>query len=748
MKLIHYLYIVPIALLSACAESNELNGNNAAQPDASRPNGAIELSAGIVEGGSAATTRSSGSETYHGSHKVLTENTKLALQVSGTWTGHTPARVVQTTTATISSETGSETKHNNVVFTPTEKLYWDDYGTADEANALTGRTEGLTIYGAAINGKTDAALTVGDWTALIWTLAADQTTGENIPAKKDLLISNNVQPAPGASTSNDGTYKFTERGSGKLLEFRHALSKITVNLLAGDGFDGVFGSIAVELKSNGTTWPYTTGTVNITTGEVTGLGGNTTVTMAQTATASTGYTVTKEALVMPGSEFADATDLLRINADGNIYYVSSAKIRTAIATEDLKTGDDYLALAGKNYVFNITVNKTEIDVTATVVDWTTVTAASEAPIINISVSFGNPIATRFRYDQFSFYRSLELNDKYSWNISGNDNGFYKPESRITHSLGSMWNWDPPRYWSDHNTHYQFRLVWPRATTETKVADPYHPHVERKTYDDGSTYYQVIEIANEAYEKLYTPGDDGVNPVAIVDDATHHPYPSNLMIARPEIFDNPATEDVNEQLCTNHETGHTTTNLYTGGICATEGTINLTFRYVMCQVEVNLTTTSTASSVNLDGAVVEITNVYRTGDVKLGDRKVIHTGSTGSYILDAVPVEDDDPATVDINENTVSKNKRWSAIVPQPLTYGEARATTNVQFKITLANGDVYYADVAPIKKTSSSDKVAPNGEWESGYHYVYTLNISKTAIRATATLADWTTVNATEEVWF
>jgi len=218
----------------------------------------------------------------------------------------------------------------------------------------------------------------------------------------------------------------------------------------------------------------------------------------------------------------------------------------------------------------------------------------------------------------------------------------------------------------------------------------------------------------------------------------------LAIARPEIFDNPATTDVNEQLCTNNEPGHTQTNLYTGGICATEGKIDLKFRFVMSQVEVNLTTTNTSSAVELENAVVEIVNVYNTGDVKLGDRKVIQTGSKGNYTLNPVAVVEDNLETTTVNENTVSKNKRHSAIVPQSLD--------GVKFKITITNGDdtkdVYYADVAPIKKSGSTELVAPNGKWESGVHYVYHLNVSKTLIKATATLANWQTVEASQEIWF
>ena len=230
------------------------------------------------------------------------------------------------------------------------------------------------------------------------------------------------------------------------------------------------------------------------------------------------------------------------------------------------------------------------------------------------------------------------------------------------------------------------------------------------------------------------------------------FTSDLQIARPE-FDNPLTTDVDENTttqCTNNEPGHSRTNLWSGGICATEGTINLKFRYMMSQVEVNLSTTNGSDAVNLSGAVVEIVNVYTTGDVKLGDRSVVPTGSTSSYTLNTVT-------------GSGNENKRWSAIVPQELTYSTPQAATNVRFRITITNAnnstDVYYADVAPIQKPGGTllnpDYVAthvtsPSEKWywESGYHYIYNLLLSKTELKVTATLAEWTTVTASENVWF
>ena len=114
-------------------------------------------------------------------------------------------------------------------------------------------------------------------------------------------------------------------------------------------------------------------------------------------------------------------------------------------------------------------------------------------------------------------------------------------------------------------------------------------------------------------------------------------------------------------------------------------------------------------------------MYNTAQVKLGDRSVVPTGEKGSFDCTAK-----------------------GAVVPQELE--------GVRFRIVITNEDGttdhYYADVAPIKASGSTELVAPDRQWNSGVHYVYNPKLSKTKVLATATLANWTTVTADENVWF
>lgn len=699
----HYVIVsAMMALLTACSGDEDVITPVYSVGEADN---AITLRAGIREGGSGVQTRAA--EDNHANHLAFTQGTKANLRIDGIWTGHgAGGTVTQKTYATIGAETSSGSKHNSLVLTT--DIFWDDYGTADPANT-DGRNTGLTIYGVAVDGVTTAP-TVGDnWTSLSWTLDADQTSGW---AEKDLLTSNNVK------SGIDGTLKFDDvklnnNSASDLLVFTHAMSKVTVKLKAGAGFiDSKFvstptvtllgfyteGKVNVEGK---TTTATTTTSHDISTHLDEGGQGNTTANFS--------------ALVFPGNSFANTTQIAKIEADGNVYYVTAEKINAA------NTADQDVFESGKNYIINVIVNKTEIKVSATVTNWVDVESEEVSPVINVDANWGSSgTGSSDSFDSFSFYRSTSLAEDYSNGLTGNANGYFVSEAiakKPNASEGTQWKFynsiandatEVHLYWPNHNTHYQFRGVWPNTsvgTDDTQAA----PHVSKVSESDAT---QKIDISNAAY-------------------STSQNYPSNLMIGRPEVTGN----------CNNTETGHTPTDLFSGGICATEGKVNLNFRYVMSQVEVVLSTSADENPdrVNIgNNTKVEILNIATNGYVKLGDRVVVPSATKGIYTLDAV-------------SGSGNELKRHSAIVPQDLTFSTAGASTNVRFKITVTNADsstdVYYADIKPIKKTGSTDLVAPNGKWESGVHYIYNLKLTKTEIKVTATVTDWTTVYASDDIW-
>lgn len=617
------------------------------------------------------------------------------------------------TTATMTKVVdGTDEKHNEVTMDPV--LYWDDFHTADPANTV-GRNYGLDIYGAGVDGYRNAKGIIGtlpdetdangnnltamlektfDWTALHWKLPLDQSSESFTNC--DLLTSNNVTP------DKDGTLKFDDvkgKSASNLLEFTHAMTCITVELTAGEGFPKNSKGEAEFTQNPSVTllnFPYVgiVDVVNKTTKPTKADFNTTTEDPYATGniesfirSGGTSHTVKLQALVFPGGSFDDdATNVLRIMADGNEYLVTAEKMNEALATAGHATFQQ-----GTNYVFQITVNKTGVDVTATIKEWNEITAANEAPIINFDKCYGHD--GKAFTEPFTLYRSTnKMDGPYT---GGSDH------ADITYE-NNRYVMTPQLYWPDHKTHYFFRAIWPAATQ----------------IDGGNR----ILVHNEAYKA--------------------DQYPSDLRIGMPRKADGSPDET-----CKKTGEGHGVE-----GICATDapdgskhdadGKIHLNFRYAMSQVSVKLETNHAASSTNSvtfdEHTTVEILNGYTAGALRLGDGSSDFTGKT--------------PATYTMsNDNDAPKkyeNYR-DAIVPQALT----NTSGDLAFRITVsedggATSDAYETVLGikdiPVTIGGVQQKI---NAWEPGKKYVYTLTITKTGVTVTATIADWDTVTADTPIW-
>lgn len=627
MRLRYYLYIVSLAALAAC-NSEELTPSDAVGEE-------IRLSAGTVSGNSTVATR--GDISY----KAFADNTAIALQVSGTWTGHSSENVTLPTTATPSASNNS-----NLSLSPA--LYWDDYGSADPANAETGRKEGLTIYGVAADGETTAPA-VTDWTKLVWDLGADQTSGISA---KDLLISNNVK--------GDKTYRFESRADGKQLKFHHVLSKITVNLKADEGFtDNKFASDpVVMLTSNeanntaNTEWAYTSGTFNVTTGEIdkSSLTRNA-VTMYQAATAATGYTVTKEALVMPGSTFNnDAATIMSINADGNIYYVTAEKIRTAINATDHANGTAYPTEAGKNYIFKVIVNKTGVTVTATVKDWDTVDSEQETP----AISFTADVTSNSNTTAGS---SLSSGDTFTlWKTSAfTETALAAAETTTVTYDGSKYTYDPTLYWQSAKDNSYFRALATMTTTTTATETT--KKIAATTSYDANQDTDVLWGTTAEHTGTYTSGSNVYKESAII---------------------NPRT-----------------------------GAVPLIFKHAMSNVVVVLSTSDDASKVDYSNATITISNLYTNGTINIADGEVkVPDGSTTSTVTVSgetimVPQDIDSNAKLVINLNDNADPEKSTTY---SLQLNTCKADANSPAITTWAGGSKYTYNIT-LKKQEISFRV-------------------------------------------
>lgn len=723
MKIRPYInFIASVFLLSACVNSVEETAIRATFTVGDEDN-EIVLMAGVRDGGTSVTTRAA--DPGHSNHTPFKSVTKMALRIDGTWLGNDPESIIKFTSATITTNKVKDDKHNEVKFEGTEKCYWDDYGTADPANMSlknasdeeqhvgNGRDKGLTIYAACVEGESTAP-TISSWTSQPWSVGTptsgviNQTGGW---ANVDLLTSNNI------TASADGTYKFDDwmndlknssSTASNLLIFTHAMTKITVELTAGLGFvDSKFvGNPTVKLLGF-----YYTGNVNVVN-KSSSPTSTANIDMHRSDGGAGNTTATYDALVFPGNTFDNGTDILTLTADGNTYFVTAAKLNAAIqkaidetSSPGYPTGKGTALLQGWNYKLKITVNQSDIVVTATILNWKEVEADTEAPKIRVTASYGyeasvTPTEPQAFKEPFDFFRSTSKTSSYS------------KDAYVSWDATNGYVMHDQLYWPNHQTHYFFRGVYPRVGTAvngtTLLANP-----EAVTTENDNN---VIAIANATY--------------------TANTYPSDLAIAIPR----GTTEGSYDETC--KVAGHSSTP----GICATEGVINMNFEYAMSKVEVRLKSSATDAShiaLTKDNTKVEIIGAYSKARIKLSDglHDTYADSDKGTYALSNLET----PAT-DFLVTTLD------AIVPQEI--GD-----DVIFRITVTTNDKGTADTSDdetdvyeckvnLINVKNSSPATPVTEWIHGKHYIYELDLNKTAIKVTATLKDWVTVTASDNIWF
>ena len=660
--------------------------------------GPIEFTVGVE------TSSAQRAFTRAGSVQKLENGTQVRLRASGFWEFASPKdSIIKYTTALIKDEDkdGGLNYENSVPF------YWDDFGAGDPKNAEH-TAHGITVLGVAVNGLTAAPEieNENEWKELSWPLV-DGSNGVNA-IEKDIIISNNLK--------KKNTCKFAEKSTPKNLDFIHPLSKITFNIKAGEGFPVEKGNtkfendpVLVLSKSNefakvdeeANRYVLATGKIKIEDGVAESDGTMSSVVVGTTSTPnSSTVSVIKQALVYPNTQLGtDDTDIIAaLKVDENVYYIKAAEIHAAMNTYDSEATvkhNGYKTLPGVNYIIKITVNKTGVRFTASVTDWDNVEAANVDPEIDVTTHIGANGKGTEAPDYFTSYALWR-----STNII-ND---YQHESTLSGGAidgNSVWTASQQLYWPDHNTHYHLRGIFPHLDD----------NMVEKLNDE-----QVVKVSNDA----------------CTESTVKNTFPCNFMIGMPEFGDA-------DYMCKSEL--HASKDMRTEGICARSSAINLNFRYVMSQVEVELTSnpdTEAKDYVDLTNSKVYLVNVGNDGAIKLSDRSAICTdGGNKSFLL----------------PNTSGKNFR-GIIIPQTLVNDDAQKSNKVRIKIEVYDKDdpnvledVYYADVAPIEK-SADNLAAPNGKWEAGVHYKYTLKITKTKINATATLTDWQKVDASTEVWF
>ena len=691
------------------------------------------------------------------------------------------------TTATASAQVSEGTAdYSTVTFAPgTEMRYWDD---------AHGRNSQLSVYAVAVPDKTDEDLIPVDklsinppsgsnWATedastatsnntIAWTVSTDQSTAGTV-SDQDLCYSNNIQADaergkngvyrynfvtgsyptfPGCNEDGtikpgleNGVMKYTTPSASKPgkfdrghMIFRHALSRITVKLTAGDGYNPSTAFVVDHVQINNIRLADGTNTkLNLVDGTWSGYTTGQTITKMEKATPQASATHHREfvAQTIPGDEIDQNSteNRLELVVDNNIYYITDKMLFTAFstsATDDI-SGDKLTLRQGRNYEINVTISKKKIDnITASIIPWATVTSSNmdvnnayiqldlytpSGTAINGTYSSNPPLLFRlddpspnfiFRDDQWKHYKWYTKYDKYNsltWD-------------------GTNSRWTTNLFFETNYASYHFRMT--NEKTDNKI------HLGPGSSGPfGEADYFDIDTSDEDIW-WGAPMRSGANLVY---------------------------DFANDSQDTSAPKGGYSSSLH-WGIAATESPIKFTMLHIKSQIDVVLKTTTGPDAVKLYDetksgddryAKVKVVRAFNNGNVELGRGMVKTSDSAGEYVM-KLPTYNSRISDYFATANEAT-NAYWSYYVPQELVRNSgANAEDFVGIEITTPDGNVYKINRLSEIEASAVGSEAGQGQtarqkiprWLPNHHYTYTFTLKKTEVTATATVTKWNEVTA------
>ena len=676
------------------------------------------------------------------------------------------------TTATASAQVSEGTAdYSTVTFAQgTEMRYWDD---------AHGRNSQLSVYAVAVPDKTDEDLIPVDklsinpssgsnWATedastatsnntIAWTVSTDQSTAGTV-SNQDLCYSNNIQTGgkngvyrysftdpigyptfPGVANIDklqDGMMKFAPNGtSGKFdrghMIFRHALSRITVKLTAGDGFTQADAPFEFTYADGGNVHINnvpTSGTFDIVagawkTGATTSTIKKMEITKDLTADDKS-YTLV--ANLLPGYQIrsGNATNIIQFELDYNTYNITEAMLYSALIGKSGITQSDASKITmeqGLNYEIGITVKKQGIDnVTATIVDWATVTAEEQYPS-NAYITLDLKTFDGTVCKGFDFYR---LNDPYDTPQTA--------EPSVKHY----------KWYTGYNTDDKATLTPVNAEGNTvDENDASFDHYKTNWYYDSNKAFYHFRTVNEGTTITTDAANGDYFSITSSNVETNDPHWGAPMHSSADI-----TYAVSGDETATPPTGGFASSIH-WAIGSTKKQIKITELHMLSKINVILKTTDTDNKVQLlngtTPATVKLVRYFKDGKVELGRGLVTVTSdSRGS-------AEFKTPDTFFEEENKKTHPYLFMA-VPQLLSgSGSAGDTDFVGIEITTPDGNVYkinrLSDITGSEAGQGQTARDNITRWLPNHHYTYTFNLKKTEVTATATVTKWNEVTADKE---
>lgn len=526
-------------------------------------------------------------------------------------------------------------KHNGteLIQLGQESLYWDDFSDNSQADRdLRTSDHGLRpLYGYCYNGGDANVTTALNPTAgtLGWKVAVDQTSGIKT---NDLLWSGTATTY--ATYNHDASLR-----KGLRIPYTHAMSKVTVVLVAGSGFvgDDLAGS-AIALKSMNTVCTVNAASSSLDKDQITGFGTSADITMFKhdangsiTVAGATKPTRSFEAIVVPNKVWAKDNAIATITGmDGNTYNITATEsiIKQFLRKSTYDAADKVTLEPGKNYKLTITVDKQPQNIVAEITNWDDISATGVGSIQFTADVVSHNMTTDNVQGSFDLWRSTATTpDHDSFDEDGNASNGVTKATTVTYS-GGKWTNSPEIYWANGSQNYYFRALAKFVQVEEQKQIISNEDISSFDVTQGT---DIVWGTTSEHRGTYTDTDGTSKTIDYAEGAAINPR---------------------------------------------TGTVPMTFKHAMSKISVNLQNAEgieDAAKVNLVGAKISIANIYDKGIIALKD------GAIGSLTAtEDIPVK----GLLAANDATTGAKINEFVVVPQYLTTmadGTTSRTGNVSF---------------------------------------------------------------------
>lgn len=589
------------------------------------------------------------------------------------------------------------------------QIFWDDFSNASSAETDL-HTDGHYLesyYGYCYNGGTPNVALANETGVLGWAIQTDQNT--NDIKTSDLLWSAEQTPV---RYEHKATIDDVNR-NGIVLPYTHAMSKVTINVIAGEGFasDYNFATTGAKLDMVRTTCTAIAPTATLDYTTPPSVKADVTMKKGTLGTTDSKPSHTFQAIIVPsvltvGNKFASITGM-----DGNEYFIyvtdniingwtsqltdtdedihngeAQSRPRTRADEAQIPAGKGHQMRSGVHYVLNVIVNKTEVTVSAMILDWNEVEAEGEGVIhFSNDVADKGTIADSLKLHGFDIYKSATTS-------------FGSKATTVRwNKANTEWRYNPSIYWNGDAEY--FRALW-NARTDT----PGTPENESLHMENGR---DVLWGTTKAHS-----GTDA--------DGQSYNYAEGAALK-------PRTGDV-----------------------------PLLFYHAMSKITFYLEDAAKGSSnddskLDLSRATIQLTNLATGGTIDL------YNGTVPADQLDAISSgqkafsEDNGAVPKRMGYYAAKENGTITNYNPsltlKDYYFTPQAITDDVMLIITLANGTTYRTKLNTCRSQNGVDG-AGNQQydyvttWQSGKSYVYTITLAKDIIEFRAEIKQWDEVEA------